>query len=380
MATKTAPIKPSKPYSGFPLTAHPCGQWAKKIKGKIYYFGVWADPDAAVRRFLEERDDLFAGRRPRSRDSESIDLHHLCNLFLNHNQARVERNELTELTWNKYFKTAKTILATLGRGRTLDSIGPADFSELHAAFSAETSNPHTLGSEVTRTRTIFNYAMKEGLTEKNIRFGIYFSRPKSRVYKAHRRSQNPKLLSAQEIWKLLDAAKYPFRAFVLLGINCGFGNTDCGKLPVSAIDVDRKWISFPRPKTEIERDCPLWPETIEAIQAGIDASPAPASEEVANLAFRTKYGKSWAASSSLSSEYRKLAERVGVYRPNVTFYALRHTFATIGGDVKDQIVVDRIMGHSDNSMAGAYRETISEQRFWDVANHVRDWLMKDRDI
>jgi hypothetical protein len=43
--------KPQKPNAAFPLFAHNNGQWAKKIKGSLHYFGPWSDPDAAVARF-----------------------------------------------------------------------------------------------------------------------------------------------------------------------------------------------------------------------------------------------------------------------------------------------------------------------------------------
>jgi len=57
-----------------------------------------------------------------------------------------------------------------------------------------------------------------------------------------------------------------------------------------------------------------------------------------------------------------------------TFYALRHSFETIGGESRDQVAVETIMGHSRDDMASVYRERIGDDRLQAVAEHVRQWL------
>src|ERR1019366_7894426 len=64
---KATPTPPKKPNADSPLFPHHNGQWAKKIKGKLHYFGTWDNPQCALDKWLDERDDLLAGRVPRKR-------------------------------------------------------------------------------------------------------------------------------------------------------------------------------------------------------------------------------------------------------------------------------------------------------------------------
>jgi integrase len=75
----------------------------------------------------------------------------------------------------------------------------------------------------------------------------------------------------------------------------------------------------------------------------------------------------------LSKEMRKLLDRLAIGGSR-NFYALRHTFETIGGESKNQIAVNHIMGNSRNDIASAYRERISDEQLRAVAEHVRSWL------
>ena len=61
----------------------------------------------------------------------------------------------------------------------------------------------------------------------------------------------------------------------------------------------------------------------------------------------------------------------------MNFYALRHTFETIAGESLDQVGVNAIMGHSDGTMAGMYRERVTDERLLRVTDHVHAWLFGD---
>src|SRR5262249_49870636 len=95
--------KPSKPYEDFPLFPHSNGCWAKKIRGKLHYFGPWttSEPDrgerAALDKYLAEKDALHAGRKPRP-DPEALTVKDAANAFLNAKQALVDAGELSPRT------------------------------------------------------------------------------------------------------------------------------------------------------------------------------------------------------------------------------------------------------------------------------------------
>jgi hypothetical protein len=110
------PSKPSRPYPDFPLTAHPADYWCKKIRGRIHYFGPWADPDGSLKKYLEQRDDLHAGHTPRP-DTGAATVKDVCNAFLNHKQAQVDAGELSPETWAGYKRAADVLVSHTGKAR-----------------------------------------------------------------------------------------------------------------------------------------------------------------------------------------------------------------------------------------------------------------------
>ena len=145
------------------------------------------------------------------------------------------------------------------------------------------------------------------------------------------------------------------------------------------------WVDFPRPKTEVDRRCPLWPETLEALRAALENRPKANGPSDAGCVFLTCFGVRWVRLNehedpakrtridSTAQGFRKVLKKLEINGKR-GFYALRHTFETVAGESRDQVSVDHIMGHSDSSMAATYRHHISDQRLQDVVNVVRAWL------
>jgi integrase len=120
---------------------------------------------------------------------------------------------------------------------------------------------------------------------------------------------------------------------ILPGMNCGFDNSDCGTLPLAALDLDDGWVNYHRPKTGITRRCARWPETVEAIREALTARSEPKDPALARRVFVTKRGGSWYKSTEdnpVSKGTRKLLDALGI-NGHRNFYALRHTFETVGG-------------------------------------------------
>jgi hypothetical protein len=140
------------------------------------------------------------------------------------------------------------------------------------------------------------------------------------------------------------------------------------------------WIDFPRPKTGIARRCPLWPETVAAVRAVLTDRPVAKDKADADLVFLLRSGRRWVRNTeksrtdNISVVFCELLKACGLYRDGLGFYTLRHVFRTVADAARDPVAIDLIMGHTDPSMGGHYRERIDDSRLRAVADHVRTWL------
>ena len=214
----------------------------------------------------------------------------LCNSFINSKKRLFESGEIRPRTFRDYYDNCKRVIKVFRPHRLVGSLTPKDFEKLRANF-VETHGPVTLCGDIICTRMLFKYA--DDTFQVRVKYGQAFKRPSKAFLRKHRKQLPPKMFQPAELKKIIKEAGVQLRAMIYLGLNCGFGNNDCAMLPLSAVDLKGGWIDFPRPKTGIDRRCPLWRETVEALKAAIAARPTPKDESHADRIFITKYGHTW---------------------------------------------------------------------------------------
>jgi integrase len=343
----------------------------------LYYFGK--DASAALNKYLEERDNLQAGRTPRTR-GDGLTIRQMVNRFLTSKKTDLQTKVISPRTWADYYGAGQRLVEFFADAFVAD-LGPADWERFRAKL-AKTRGAVGMKNAILRTRIIGGWAFQNDLIDKPIRFGASFRQPNKSVLR--RAKTGSRTFAANDLRMLIDAAHSPLKAMILLGLNCGFGQSDVATLPLEALDLGGGWVRFPRPKTGIDRRAPLWPETITALKEAIAKRPEPAVAEDAGLVFLTRRGARWVHhkehddgrvvfTDGVGQEFRKLLVNLRLKKRG-SFYNLRHTFRTEATAVNDRDAADLVMGHVDSTMAANYVERFPESRLHAVVNAVRCWL------
>jgi integrase len=374
-----------RPYPDFPLCFHPpSGRLYKSIKGKRHYFGYARDWQAAIDKYEHDREALYAGRKPRQ-PGDGLTVRDLCNRFLSSKQRLLDSNELSPRTWQDYKGTADRIILEFGRERLVEDLDGDDFDEFRASI-AKGCGPVRLANEIQRVRTVMKYAHDQGYIKQPVRFGSTFKRPQKKVMRKHKAAQGERMLESVELRACIDAAGVQLRAMILLACNGALGQSDISAMDLDVLDLEGGILDYPRVKTAIKRRVPLWKETTDAIREWLPMRPGAKDPADENAVFLTRCGQRWVKinktgtpADALGQEFTKLLRELKLKRPGVSFYAIRHSFRTVADATLDFPAIDLVMGHSDNTMGGRYREHIDDARLRAVVDHVRSWLYGDTD-
>jgi len=382
-----------------PLYKHKNGQWTKRIKGKLKYFGT--DLDEALKRYATEKDHLLAGLTPPSRSPGVATLAELGNVYLENLRQLIRAGELTQRSLSDHRATLDRLVGIVGKNSQPSQWSPLDFAAIKDKLSVpkehrddwcgakiEKRSRTSVNNDVVRIRAFLNWCHVSELMPPP-RYGLSFDALSREDRRAIKKKAGRKDLSPETIKLLIGRASVAFRPILLLGINAGIGNADIGEmtfgdLPKGWRDMDEVFVDLPRRKTNGDRRFVLWPETKQAIAEYLDHRADPASRSDSDLLFLTRFGQSWyrekavgdrhLVTDAIANAFKKLREDLGIERG--TYYDLRRTFNTVAGGTLDIAAIRLVMGHiaPKDDMTAHYDQGISDERLKNVCDYVRNWL------
>ena len=124
--------KPRKPNPSFPLTAHNNGQWCKKIRGKIHFFGVWENRQAALDHYLRVAADLHAGREPRDSNlaADAVMVKGVCNAYLTYQFQKVQDGNIRPSSFDDCRAIVESFAKVMGPARAVSDLAASGFPKL----------------------------------------------------------------------------------------------------------------------------------------------------------------------------------------------------------------------------------------------------------
>lgn len=359
----TIPKKPKWPYAKETiLTAAPNGQWCKKHRGRVYYFGVWNDPKTALDRWRSMWPGIVVNQsKPASEAASECSLEVGITNYLMARLAEHRQGDIEWVTYRELNDIGKRIVRTIGGDRSISGLVPMDFDRLNVAISH--LSPMSRQKFVQRARTIFEWIEKHiGLA---VNMGGNFNAPPRKVIRRQMNQRDSKIFTPAQIHRLLELANPQMKAMMMLGINGGYGNRDTSELPADVVDLDGAMIDYHRHKTEARRVVPLWPETVAALRAVV----VPGQDRF----FLDRFGKLVERRGvyGICRAMQQVSEAAGI---PFTFYWFRYTFATIASEIADDHARKLIMGHVIDGVSENYVLKFPVERLRKLTDHVHAWL------
>ena len=292
--------------------------------------------------------------------------------------SRVLADGLTAKHYSDQVASLHRLVAFLGGVRRIDAISTMDLQTYKRRLRRAYGSAHRLNLHIGVMKAMLHWARKNDVVENTPNIDAV---SKSKII-----HQERLIFDAEQIARILAAANAKMQAMIWLGLNCGFGCTDCAKLEWKNLDLDQSRVVLPRHKTGVPRNLPLWPETVQALRLLPRSGP---------LVFYTREGHPWIRTylrtgsngtnkhttvNAISSMFARLLNKIEMHTPPGTgFYTLRRTAATLAARSGDPFAVQRLLGHANLQMATQYVQDVSEQTDRVIENS-RKYLMPSKDI
>jgi hypothetical protein len=148
----------------FPLTLHPTGQYCKKIRGKLYYFG--GDKKPALERYLDQATYLHGGRNlMKKAPNGNMILKELCDLYLQYQQSKVMASDLTAKHHNDQISSLNKLASFLGQSRTIKSISTLDLQRYKRKLQGDYGSVYRLNLHISIMKAMFHWARRNDILE-----------------------------------------------------------------------------------------------------------------------------------------------------------------------------------------------------------------------
>ena len=212
----------------FPLTLHSTGQYCKKIKGKIYYFGK--DKKQALERYLEQAAFLHNGKAKMFKTTNGdMTLKSLCNIYLQHQQAKATSAEITFRHYADQISCLKKFVSFIGQHRKISEISSLDLQNYKRKLKRIYNSAHRINLHISIMKAMFHWARKNNVLDYIPNIDAVSS-----VKIIHKQRH---VFTSEQIYRLFDFADVQMNAMIWLELNCGFGCTDCAELKWSDLDL-----------------------------------------------------------------------------------------------------------------------------------------------
>ncbi len=143
----------------FPLTLHCTGQYCKRIRGRIHYFG--RDKQEALRKYYEQASALHSGTDQTAALLPSkLTLENLCNLYLDHQLGRAKAGEIRERQYHEQKPRLKAFADFIGRDRLVAEVKTIELLNYRKKRIEDGRAPVTINDELAIIKAMFHWAQE----------------------------------------------------------------------------------------------------------------------------------------------------------------------------------------------------------------------------